>query len=336
MKNDKYIANQRAKIGLHHSKMTHKGRKYHPTSPGLDFSKSPIMGLIVTLSIISMVTPCAASTTITKTPNRKDLVPCGSQVKQYLPKDMPQLAPSVSMMMTMMDCNKNEKVPALFNEANAQAYGSEVCLQQKTMDVCKHKFGLSSHRKLPQISLNTKDDSITLVHESNYAIVPIKSTVVTADISFCVAIAITHPHAKEVFLAHVNAENIKASDAHLKDKRLINPFAAIETFLQQHSTGWEATLVSGSMANSAYMRTLLSKMGVENIQVHCNTEWAITKNSGQISGGSLIIHKGRTLALKNSKQFSSLIKPILAENKNTPMVLTPCNKAEPPSLKMEL
>ncbi len=327
------------KIGEYNAKRFDRDSRRRITTSqeiSLDFSKHPFVGLLFALLILSTVMPRANAASSTRQASEDTLEPCGENLARYLPKHLEKFALQISTFMKATDCTDVANVTGFFNKLNAKSYGSELCMFFASDKDCRKLFKLEDTRELIPLTVDPDERRVTLVNEGQYGIVSTEETIVTSKISFCVGVAIIHPQLDEVFLMHVNAENIKAYDEFLKQKSSQNPFAEMETFLTQKKSGWIASSVSGSVANSAYVRVLLDSSGVTEVSAKLNTHWAMSSDKSVLDGGSLVIHKGNVHTLKNHQQFKNRISLLEKSRKNKPMLLEPCQKAEQTVARMDL
>jgi hypothetical protein len=177
--------------------------------------------------------------------------------------------------------------------------------------------------KKRKISPATRD--VILLNEGEYAIFPVNNIVATANISFCVGVALTNRFSSQAFLGHFAAENILMSDQSLARGELPDWAYTIKRLIDETTQGyWKARLVSGSLANIAYIKAVLEYLGIENVKVVYNSQWMISyspETHASISGGSIMIQDNRVSTIENKEDFVSRIEPILFSRKNMPLKL---------------
>jgi len=231
------------------------------------------------------------------------------------------------------DCQGETMVPRLFRDINAAAHSTKYCHTAFSgAPACQEilrKF--KTPKDLRSISLldspNTK-----FIPEGQYATLSPEESYGTVGISYCVGLALTNiksPSTSESLLAHINDENIQANDNHLRSNgRSPDPFSGIRDFINNKPTDYQATLVSGSIGNIAYMKTLLTSMGINSFTMIHESRWATDtifspsdRDKLILDHGNLVIHEGSVYLLNNPKQYKKFIQSIASDLKNKPSAL---------------
>jgi len=252
-----------------------------------------------------------------------ELVPCGTELNRFVPENSP--AYMVTKEFLSRDCRGVDDVPLLFIEANANAYSTEFCFLHNLENCNRMKGNFKAIAEVKQKKINPNGQGIQLIPEGNYGITDSKKTIATAAISTCVGVAITSLHSSPVLLAHINAENIQAHDEYLKG-RFADPFKGIRDFVRNKALNWQVTIVSGSSANLAYVKTVLENMGLSNIDSYCELSWALDLSSNnqlnsQLNNGNIMIRDGEISFIENAQDFQRLIPTIPKNQKNKPAAL---------------
>lgn len=250
----------------------------------------------------------------------KNLVPCADGIEQFAPSE---LLPSIRATLLSNACQGLAVVPPMFNEINTNAYTAEFCTRYRFQHLGKCiqlKESYNPANSLQQVVLTPTTANLKIVPEGCYSINSKKTTLVTANVSYCVAVALISNSSPEILLAHINAENILAHDEYLLRKRTESPFEPILKFIEEQGANrWQATLVSGSAANLVYIRTLLQKAGITNIKSVLEGRWAQDTTDGLFANlGNLAINKGKACLIKSPKEFIPLVPKISAYLKNKP------------------
>lgn len=253
--------------------------------------------------------------------NISEVSKCVSRVDQFVPKDSPAFL--VTKLLMLSDClDVEDSVPELFTKTNGYAYSTEFCFFRQIQ--CNNMNGLiHSPDVAKKATLDPKQSQIQLVPEGSYGITTADNIIVTASVSYCVALSISSSKSSKVLLAHINADNIKAHDEYLKG-RLENPFAGIRSFIANKKLDWQVTLASGSPANLVYIKTILEDMGLLNIRSYVDHEWSVSssRSSAKVNSGNLMIKMGETLFITNENDFQKLIPPLPESKKGKPAALT--------------
>jgi len=279
-------------------------------------------------------------------PSRKDgRIPCGENPEQYLfGKGDPGMLVYIENALAG-ECTSASGVPKLFNQANTRAYAADYCaFFGMDVDHCQQISGsLKNPILLKTVNLSPKATGLKIVSEGRFCIASSDTTLVTAKLSFCVALALTNPESEQVMLVHINAENIQAFDDFLKGYSTQNPFLPIQSFIEgARSSGWTATLASGSSSNLDYMRTVLEDMGIQTFNTYYEQRWAIDSGptgkakNAFLNNGNLVIKKGRVKFLKCPQQFQNHIRTLPKKLKGKPLQLRPVENCQSHRKKPEV